>query len=238
MNADIVDIDVTELVDGTLVDKGQQPLTPEGEDREPIHADTFEALGLWARCSPATNKGKCEAVTMSGVGGLNEVTVGRRDTRFGPKLGKALPGDTGIASTDPDTDVQVRCHGTRKQLIMFARKGDPTSEQAFINLDAKREKFQFIGFGGTLEFSKQNGWIMRDGTGQGFHMHKGHIQFSVTSGKLSSNPAGLPLRQGATPLGGAPVPGWFAMVAHLWAWIKWQVWRRLPKLPARESETV
>ena len=234
MNFDIVDVDTTEFERGTVIYKGGQPLTTEEGDEEPIRADSFQCLGLFAACAPATKDGKCEMLKGSGIGGLNDVIIGARDTRCSPKLATLEPGDTVLLSTDPETDTQVRCLGTRKQVAIMVREGGPDSPIAFITLDGAEKKFQFIGFGGTLEYSEENGWIMRDKTGTGFHLNNGMMSFNC-QGKLTPNPAGLPLRMGPAQIGGAPIPGWFGMVAYLWVWLRLWVWRRMPRLPDAET---
>lgn len=234
MNLDIVDVDTTEFERGTVIYKGSQPLSAEKDDEEPIRGDAFQCLGLHAACAPATTAGKCEMMKVSGIGGLNDSFVGGRDTRVGPRLGRMDPGDTVLLSTDPETDVQVRCHGKRKQAVIFAREGGATSPMATLMIDAKNKKFQFLGFKGVLEYSEAGGWIMRDKTGSGFNLNNGMMSFNC-QGKLTPNPAGLPLRMGPAAIGGAPIPGWFGMVAYFFLWLRVWLWQRMPKLPDAES---
>lgn len=236
ITADIIDVDTTEFEEGNVVYKGGQPLTPEEGDQEPVRGDAFQCLGLVAACAPANDAGHAEMLKLSGVGGLDDAIVGGRDVRVFTKLGVIDQGDTLLLSTDPETDVQVRCHGERRQLVMFARKDSPTSEMGMLMIDGKEETFHVQCFGGTLKFSKKDGWIMRDGSGAGFHLNNGVMNFNC-GGNLTGNPAAQPLRSGPAPQGGIPVPGWFGMVRHILAWLRWWVWQRLPRLPEAERET-
>lgn len=220
MNIDIVDIDTTTAKDGNQVYGGRQALSEDTDDVEPIHADGFQCLGVYAACAPATKDGNCEGVKIGGIGSTNEVLVGARDTRVGKKLGKMDPGDTILLGTDPDTDVQVRCHGKRKQVVILARKGDAASEMAMVMLDAGKEKFQFLGFGGTMEFSKSGGWKFLDGTGAGMFISGGTVSFNAKV-NLTGNPAALPVLTSLTPVAGITGVGKPALgvFARLGAWL-------------------
>ena len=207
-------------------------MSDDTEDKVPFQGDSFQCLGLTAVPAPKNDNGSAELLVGGPVGGLNEVAIGGRDTRSAPKLGGLKPGDTVLHSTDPETDSQFGAMGKDRKAVMFAREADGT--MAMLMIDAKNKVFQFAGFEGFLQYSKDGGWEMRDSTGKGFTINGG--QFQLNAGLAPALPPKGPLLAlapgAAPPPGSVPIPGWFGMVAHLYRWFMWWLWQKLPKLEA------
>lgn len=224
----IVELDVGKIVEGMPVWQGFQPLDPaDPEDKENFDGNPFQPLGFVSLPYQKTDDGNAEGTAFEGSGGVTTAFIGGRDTRCAGMYGNLVGGDASIFAPHPNQSSQLMLKGEKRQAVLLTR--DKTDTMWMVTIDGEKEKIQiFAGDGAMLQYEKVSGWRLSDSGGFGFTLNKGIMTFNCSVLNLTSAPK-LPVRVGIAAVGGAAVPGVFAMVGRAWAWLELWVATHLPR---------
>jgi hypothetical protein len=176
-------------------------------DQEPFgDVPIMQCLGLASLPFPPDSSGHAEGVLLEGVGGLPGIVVSAWDTRTFSLFGSLEGGDTVLHSTGPAKAAQVLCKEKKRQVVLATK--DMDDEPAMVVLDGKNRKFQVVGWGLTIELSKDNGIVLEAGSARVIvHPDNGVIiQGAVTIGGATPAPPGMSMAV-------APLATWTALSA-------------------------
>lgn len=198
MEADIVKLGASVLVDGVPTWQAQAKITDDQNDEEPFgQIDAFQSLGFASCPAPANDAGYAQAVVIRDCGGKSSVAVGANDPRNAAVVGKLGPGDTAMFATGPGASSQVQCKAKKKQVVMATDDAD--KKTMMFLLDGKNKKVQLAARGAMFQIDVDGDFAIVNKQGTGLLIQGGKV---VILGDLS-----LPnMTPGMALVQAAPIP--------------------------------